>query len=120
MVFATSHLGVDFDRIDSTPAFREGSEAFASNAHEYLYVMAAADLLPGQIVDVSEPDYQALGADGYWYAPNFNIKSGQYFWAQQISIDIRLPKLPEGQAYIVDNGGIYLVDESGAFLYATF
>lgn len=82
----TPSLGMDFDRVDTTPAFRVGNKVVGNDGHSYVYVLAsgaiAAAAAPGTQVAITEPAFTAATGAGGWYAPVAGVASGSYAWVR--------------------------------------
>lgn len=86
----TPSLGMDFDRVDTVPAFRVGNKVVGNDGHEYLYALAsgtiAAAASPGTAVVLTEPAFTVASGAGAWNAPPAGVASGSYAWVRKTAI----------------------------------
>lgn len=70
----------------TSPSPQLGTRETGSDAHDYVWVKASADIAAATQVVVDEPGFTAAGGSGGWYTVGA-ITSGQYFWARKGALD---------------------------------
>lgn len=79
-------LGIGTPANGQGPSPQLGTRETGSDAHDYVWVKASADIAAATQVTIDEPAFTAAAGSGGWYTVGA-ITSGQFFWARKGALD---------------------------------